>query len=596
MQKYTLRYDVNPLERLFIDKSIESLYSDTIDSYRLKLHNPKSLLNELIDVINDSINGVLTNTDYLTATSKELKKALEEGNDGLIFRNISKKHFLESLSKPTKSSFKILQQSSKLILKHNSDYIKTLLNHINAILDSHFIYLDRKGEIKSGEGDNFLAAQKRIIILIDYLYVELINKGFSKQYLYKTFQSLFIFCSKNTNFDKQLQIFYSLIQKQDEKYTVIFSINEQSFKFHELKKIDNSYILVNKAYKKRIKGIISSDANNFLNNAKSVNLIGIDFETKDHFKAVQFAIDKISKDLDIYHLGFNNKQYKINKQCLTIGTLDPSRSSTVPSNFQIDGYFQSNANVFNKLLTKVQNLEESNIDKDSFQKILSAIRYYRMGSESPELENKFLNYWIGLEFIFNSYNSVEKTVDRIRNYFPQCHSLIYIKRNLFDFHQTLERLNIAVHISDYNDDLQYLLSNATYDKISEVANYGLLKFRSEYYRKWFQEPNKIMEVINKHTNNLNWNLTRLYRIRNEIVHTAAIKNNITTHISHLKYYLSFMLNSILNFMSENNVDLDNDGKISIDDFFISQEIILGCLKNEKLAEWIKIENPNQIFQ
>lgn len=207
-----------------------------------------------------------------------------------------------------------------------------------------------------------------------------------------------------------------------------------------------------------------------------------------------------------------------------------------------------------------------------------------------------MNYWIGLEFIFNSYNSEEKTIDRIRNYFPKCHSLIYVKRNLFDFHKTLKRLEIDVHIGNYDDNLQYLLSNDTYSKISESSNYDLLKFRSEYYRKWFQEPNKIMEVINKHTNNLEWNLTRLYRIRNEIVHTAAIKNNITTHISHLKYYLSFMLNSILDFMSENNVDLDNDGKISIDDFFISQEIILGCLKNQKLEEWLKIENPYQIFQ
>lgn len=596
MQKYTLKYNVNPLERLFIDKSIESLYTNTIDSYRLKLHNPKSLLNELVEVINDSINGVLTNTDYLNATSKEIKKALDEDNDGLMFRNISKKHFLESLSKPTKTSFKILQQSSKLILKHNTDYLKTLINHINLIFDSHFQYINGKGKVRIGQEVNFLLVQKRLIILIDYLYVELINKGFSKQYLYNTFQSLFIFCSDSTNFDRQLQIFYSLIQKEDENFTVIFSLNEKSFNFGEFKKIDDAYIFVNKAFKNRIKGKISEDGNKFLNNESNVNLIGINFETKDHFKAVQFAIDKISKDLDIYHLGFNRKHYKINKQCLTIGTLDPSKSSTVPSNFQIDGFFKSNAYVFNKLLTKVQSLQDSNIDKDSFQKILSAIRYYRTGSESPELENKFLNYWIGLEFIFNSYNSEEKTIDRIRNYFPKCHSLIYVKRNLFDFHKTLKRLEIDVHIGNYDDNLQYLLSNDTYSKISESSNYDLLKFRSEYYRKWFQEPNKIMEVINKHTNNLEWNLTRLYRIRNEIVHTAAIKNNITTHISHLKYYLSFMLNSILDFMSENNVDLDNDGKISIDDFFISQEIILGCLKNQKLEEWLKIENPYQIFQ
>lgn len=70
----------------------------------------------------------------------------------------------------------------------------------------------------------------------------------------------------------------------------------------------------------------------------------------------------------------------------------------------------------------------------------------------------------------------------------------------------------------------------------------------------------------KHNDNLVWNITRLYRIRNEIVHNAAIKNGIYTHIAHLKYYLAFILNSILDFMTDNAVDVDNDGKVSIEDF------------------------------
>lgn len=594
MQKYSLKYSVNPFERLFIDKSIESLYFNSIDSYRLKLHNPKSLLIELINVVNDSINGVLTNNDYLLATSREIKKTLSDDYDALMFKNISKKHFLSNLEKPNKSTYKILQQSSKLILKNNNNYLKTLILEINSILDLHFEFYEVNGNIKEDKKRDLLIIQKKLIVLIDYLYVELINKGFSKQYLYKIFQSIFIFCNDNTNFDKQLSVFYSIISKEDERFTVVFSINEPSFNIIEFKKIDSTYIQINKRYKRINENLLSQEGKEFL--SEKNNLVGIEFYTKDYYKAVQYGIDKISKDLDIYHLGYNRKYYKVEQKCLTIGNSDPSKSSIIPSNYQIDGFFKSNAFVFNNLLLKVQNLKNCKIDDDSFQKILSAIRYYRTGSESPELENKFLNYWIGLEFIFNSYNSEEKTIDRIRKYLTKCHSLIYIKRNLYDFHQTLKRLGIDRYIADYNDDLKYLLNDRTYKSIIENSNYELIKYRTQYFQKWFQEPNKITDVLNNHGKNLEWNITRLYRIRNEIVHNAAIKNNITTHISHLKYYLSFMLNSILDFMTENNVDLDNDGKISIDDFFISQEIILGCLSNEKLEEWLKIDNPNQIFQ
>lgn len=594
MQKYSLKYNVKPFERLFIDKSIESLYSNTIDSYRLKLHNPKSILTELINVVNDSTNGVLTNNDYLNATSKEIKKLLNTNNDALIFKKINKDHFLSNLEKPNKATYKILQQSAKLILKNNTNYLKTLIFEINSILDSHFIFYKWNGKIRENKEKDLHEIQKKLIVLTDYLYIELINKGFSKQYLYRTFQSIFIYCNENTNFDHQLNVFYKIIQKEDEKYTVIFSINESSFNFSEFRKIDDSYIQVNKRFKKIHQEIISNDAKEFL--LQKNNLVAIEFYTKDYFKAVQYGIDKISKDLDIYHLGYNRKYYKVEQKCLTIGESDPAKSSVIPSNYQIDGFFKSNAYVFNNLLQKIHKLKNCNIDDDSFQKILSAIRYFRTGSESPELENKFLNYWIGLEFIFNSYNSDEKTIDRIRKYFTKCHSLIYIKRNLFDFHQTLKRLEIDQYIPDYNDDLNYLLNHKSYKIVIEKSNYELIKYRAYYFQKWFEEPNKISEVLTIHNNNVEWNITRLYRIRNEIVHNAAIKNNITTHISHLKYYLSFILNSILDFMADNDVDLDNDGKITIDDFFISQDIILGCLNKSKLEEWLKIDNANQIFQ
>lgn len=597
MQNFNLEYSVNGLERIFLDKSIECLFSNSIDSYRLKLHNPKSLIEELITVINSSINGVLTNNDYVEFTSKELKKSLEDNNDVLIFKSISKAHYLDILSKANRNNYKLIQQSSKLILKYNQEYFHTVFDEINNILNSFTSFQDKKRKIDLGKKKEFTAIKKKLIVLIDYLYCELLSIGFSKQYLYKIFQSVFIYNrNPSTNFDLQLKIFKNLITKEDENFKIIFSIKDKSFSYRDLKKIDERYFLVDKKQRNILKSVISDEGKSYIEKNISNILIGLEYSTKDHFKAVQLSIDKLSKDLDIYHLGYNNKHYKVESHCLTIGQNEPNKATAVPSNFQIDGKFNSNEIVFNNLLEKIKKLQGTNIDKDSYQKILSAIRYYRTGSESPELETKFLNYWIGLEFIFTSFYSEEKTIDRIRNYFSKCHSLIYVKRNLFDFHKTLQRLDVAPSIAGYNPDLNYLLSNITYNTIRDNTNSELLKFRADYFQKWYQEPNKINEVLDRHQNNIKWNITRLYRIRNEIVHNAAIKNGIYTHISHLKYYLSFILNSILNFMANNAVDLDNDGKISIEDFFISQEIILGCLKNQKLEKWIEIEHPNQIFQ
>lgn len=591
MQNINLKYSVNPLENLFIYKSIELLSIYTIDSYRIRLHNPRTLLEELKEVIYSSTQGVLTNNDYVEYTSKELKILLSEDCDGLVFNHLEKKQFLTILDKPDRKNYKLILQSSNIILNYNTKYLDNIYREISNILNSYTKFIDNNGVILSSRSEEYEAVKKKLIRLLEYFYIELVNIGFSKQYLYKRIQSTFVYSTIDTNFDIQYNRFEQLIKKENENYTIVFSIEDQSFKYNELRKIDPRYSFVNKIYKNKLCSKISDSGKEFIEKNKQFILIAISFQSKDYFSAVQLGINKFSKDLDIYHLGYNRKFYKIATQCLVIGDKNPSKSSVLPSNYQIDGYFHDNGYIFDNILEKISKLKRKNIDKDSYKKIISAIRYYRTGSESPELETKLLNYWIGLEFIFTSFHSEEKTIDRIRKYFPISHSLIYIKRNMVDFHKTLKRLNLDQLVEGYNDNLSYLLSNTAYEDIKRESISELLVYRATFFQKWYQEPNKIRDSLKKHQENLVWNLTRLYRIRNEIVHNAAIKNGIYTNIAHLKYYLTFILNSILDFMAENAIDVDNDGKISIEDYFISQEILFGCMRDKKLQKYLEVKIP-----
>ncbi|MCD0488555.1 hypothetical protein LPB86_09955 [Pedobacter sp. MC2016-14] len=593
MQNIVIHYPVNPFELLFIDKGLELLYNFTIDTYRLRLHNPKTLIEELISVCHASNSGLLTNNDYASSTSKELKAALEENNHGLKFIKVSKKHYIDTLSKASPKDYSLLIQSSKLMLKDNQHYLSELFDEIlrltaifPSLVDDH-----------SPKFQNDLAEMKKnIIVLANHLFVELINKGFTKQYLNNFFQITFV---RNIDpaltFSARMDILKTLIVKDSENFTVIFRIIGSSFQFNEFKKIDNSYELVTKRYRRTIAPVISAEVADYLEDNKENFLIYIEIKAHDYFKAVETSMNKLSKDMDIYHLGFTRHSFKIDTKCAVIGKVDPSKADTFPSNFQIDGYVRSNAQVFETLLNKIKKIEQNSIEKESYDKIISAIRYFRTGTESPELETKLLNYWIGLEYIFTSNKNDQKTIDRIRSYYPLCHSLIYVKRNLHDLHKTIKRLGISAHIPGYNDDLVYLSLNETYDAIVAASPSELLKVRARYYQTWVQDPSRITYVLHKHTTNLEWNLTRLYRIRNEIVHNAAIKKGIYVHISHMKYYFTFILNSILDFMAEVHADLDNDGKVSIEDYFIAQSIMLGSLRGQPAKEYLKVDNPSQIF-
>lgn len=587
MQNITFTYTINIIESLFIEKGSELLYKDSIDTYRLKLHNPKTLIEELIAVCISSKNGILTNNDYANATSAELIKLLNEDNDGLNFIKVNRNHYISILKQTKRENYDRLIQSSKIILRDNLNYAEVLFDKMKNLIDNYDLT-----EVDEEIAHN---AKKNLLILLNYTIIELINKGFNKQYLYYFFQVIFIYKNTTIAFSDRFEIFKNVNNRPKESFKIIYTILGKSFQFKEFKKIDPTYVQIGKKERSILKTDVSNKVNEYLDDNKLSTLISINIDAHDYYKAIEISRNKISKDIDIYHLGFNSHQFEIGKQAIVIGQNDPSKSATFPGNFQIDGYTRSSTFVFDTLLTKVKKIRANNINEDSYDKLISAIRYLRTGTESPELETKLLNYWIGLEYIFTSFNSEEKTIDRIRKYFPTCHSLIYIKRNLYDFHKTIKRLNVHTFIPDYNDDLLYLNKHNTYNLIINNTNNQLLKFRAKYFQKWVESPSNIELALKSHGDNLKWNLTRIYRIRNEIVHNAAIKNGIYVNISHMKYYLTFILNSILDFMADDNIDIDNDGKLTIEDFFITQDIILGGIQKGTLINFLKIENPNQIL-
>ncbi|MEX0598839.1 MAG: hypothetical protein WD512_20315, partial [Candidatus Paceibacterota bacterium] len=242
-------------------------------------------------------------------------------------------------------------------------------------------------------------------------------------------------------------------------------------------------------------------------------------------------------------------------------------------------------------------LKNAHVNEETINKINSGIRYLRMGGESSEIINKYINYWIGLEYIFSTYDADSYTVGRLREYFKRAHALIYIKRNINDFHKDIKRLNFHGLIPTYNDDLEYLKIENNYDLLIAGTTSPLLKFRAEYYKGLLSDNKKVRAALENHQKNLEWNLTRTYRIRNEIVHNAAIKEDIAVLTSHLRYYLTFIINGLVDFIIYNPKDVNNDDQITIDDYFIFQDLTLSSLekKGVELNDLIAINNPMEII-
>jgi len=126
-------------------------------------------------------------------------------------------------------------------------------------------------------------------------------------------------------------------------------------------------------------------------------------------------------------MGYPDNPFDFSKKCLVIGARKPALTNSHPVFYITDGYYKNNEVLYTLLLDKIKRLERSNkIQKETVQKVVSAFRHLRLGRDADELEQKFLNYWIGLEYVFSNYEIFDTTINRLKEYFTYSHSNAYI--------------------------------------------------------------------------------------------------------------------------------------------------------------------------
>ncbi|HEY4194298.1 MAG TPA: hypothetical protein VGM63_02105, partial [Mucilaginibacter sp.] len=110
-----------------------------------------------------------------------------------------------------------------------------------------------------------------------------------------------------------------------------------------------------------------------------------------------------------------------------------------------------------------------------------------------------------------------------------------------------------------------------------IDTFPLLAYRIKTINQRFSTDKLIKNELERHQRNLDRNLLRIYRLRNEIVHSAIKDNSILDITSHLRYYLIFVINGFMDFVIKSPVDVNKDESISIDDYFLFSSIQLDSL-------------------
>lgn len=565
-------------QKFFIEKSIELLYYGSIDSYRVRLNNPKTVLEELRYCLKEFEIGRIKHFHTIKSKEKEKKalinetlKLLDYNPNFIEFNSISKSYLVKLLNEIDDFNYKKVIYSIDILLLENQDYLEKTIAGLKDLIDLN---------------DNSLNALENLDKTLNILFSELISKGFSKGFLYKIIYGIFVNTLKPaSNFDAHFENFETRITDSKSEHTVIFRIDTTLKVYESISTITHhSFSLSDEIEEVKLNGeIVNKELESFKLKVNNRKFISCKVRSLDYLSALKIARNILSEYLDVVNLGLSDEFLHIHHRALVIDIRSPKKGNFQNNINILDGKYRVEKDHYIQFSQKLPDLVNNpHIANETKEKIKSAIRYLRLGNQSTEVEHKFINYWIGLEYLFSNYEN-QNTINRIKDHFTNAHCLAYLIRNLYSFKKSFLQLSGATialvpSYDDSNDD--FLKNEAFYNEIGTILinDFPLLAYRALKLKKWLFKPDKpanATDYINHHKENLEIHFTRIYRLRNEIIHDAATNTNNEQIASNLRYYLTFILNEVIDFLHNHSIS-----QLSIEDYFILNEIKLGNIARQ----------------
>ncbi len=228
--------------------------------------------------------------------------------------------------------------------------------------------------------------------------------------------------------------------------------------------------------------------------------------------------------------------------------------------------------VFLKASARIDDLlREERIDTRSRERLRASTRHYRMGQDAESFRDKFLNWWLGLEFLCHfgdgpigpSVNT--RAVDVLTNRYLwwQVNDLAaQIRKHIRIWPPEVSAFTAnprKVNVTQLIQILQTPAAKAALD--NKLAGNPFLLHRVSVLSHALSGADTTLKLLTEHRRRLSWHLDRLYRIRCCLVHGSPIFLKLQLPAANLEFYLREVL-------SVATKTFDGHGRIAtLDEFF-----------------------------
>lgn len=524
---------------LYCAQLIEELLFDfSLDTYKPSAMNTSLLCVEALNAIIDIEKGVIdkNNLEYIVA---ELVSSLRRD---LVAKSLVSTDIEQTIKLLSNKEVKITEKKVILELLYSEIKLPKYKKENETLLSA---------ALKNNSGKNEVRGLVRSYI------TTLKNYGFSSRHLMDQSLGYFYYGSENViKNNRDIDQYMDLFGDDNKEY---FSILKASKLFSEIsnscQKLDIFVDVGDEKYQGPIRnGGLSPKGEG------QIYVIVENIEAKDQFSARERSeerIDLMSTLLTLYH---HKEHPKWDSECLVVekekGLCSKVGAPMNPMHRCIDLKPEKASKRVNAMINSFS------LNGGSFRKFSRSSELHSLALNSDSKENQIINLWIALESLipeFAEKSKISNLTDCVMPFLNIAYLERILKRFVADIYnwrkgalnkhlKDISGGNLQVRVAkllvleEYKDKREALFN--------DFGDFILLRNRAYYLGALLKNGKSMAKMLQSHDERVRWQIRRIYRTRNKIVHTGVTPSYTSILIENLHDYLDVVMSTLVNIASD----------------------------------------------
>lgn len=387
----------------------------------------------------------------------------------------------------------------------------------------------------------------------------LLNSGYSERYIQGITRDFFHYYNSRISGNIDISLYLENFQKEPEEYHVVYKgpLYLKSFK----SSAEKLGITVTED-----KGELSQviDAQNFSLSANQIYLI-TKCRAKEFHKAKKYTdsrIDQLQTLIGLYHHKESPK--KIKEGLVVSPSLDHGK--IVASHFNPmhkckdlkKGTASKNLKMF---------MDGFSMERESFWRFNRSADLHALALASDSVENQLINLWTALESLLpTKYDEKISQIEHISNSIMPFLNIGYVQKIVTRFSKDLLLWNSVVSknifkeisCSGIPEKTFHLLVLEQYEPLrndlkGRFNDFHLLSERFSYLESLLSKPLNIVSSLDAHKQRVDWQIRRIYRARNMIVHDGKTPSYTEILIENTHDYLDTVFSYLMSLGSKDHI-------------------------------------------